>query len=75
MARVERATELQEDCTLVVSCRLLGGGAGRRRPDGWVTPTKQTGSPELTAACGHQTHLFRTPSPAKSSAAGVQIPR
>lgn len=73
MARLERATKLREDCTLLVSCLLLRGGAGRRRVDGWVTPRKQTGSPELTAACGLQPHHFRTlsqpkPQPLESTA-------
>lgn len=60
MAWLERSTKLRDDCTLLVSCLLLRGGAGRGRVDGWVTPRKQTGSPELTAACGLQTHHFRT---------------
>ena len=75
MAWLEGATELREDCTLLVSCLLLGGGAGRRRADGRVTPTKETDTPELTAASGPQPHRFLTSSPAKTSASGVQIPR
>jgi len=75
MARPEGATQLREDCTLLLSCLLLLGGAGRRWADGWVTPTKQTDCPELTAACGPLPHRFLTSCPDKTSAPGAQIPR